>query len=76
MPKVREVLKHVSVETAQRKRKCYRKPAAHEIAMGELCLVIKDGASGGSSNYCPECAAPILDQAQSDLDRLRNELNL
>jgi len=76
MPKVREVLKHVSVETALRKRKCYRKPAAHEITRGELCLVIKDSASGGSSNYCPECAEPILDQAQKDLDRLRVELRI
>jgi hypothetical protein len=70
------VLKHVAVEEAQRKRKCYRKPAVHEIAKGELCLVIKDGASGGKNNYCPECAEPILDQAQNDLDRLRVELKL
>jgi hypothetical protein len=76
MPKVRNVLKHVSVEPAQRKRRCYRKPAAHEITNGELCLVIKDSASGGKSNYCPECAEPILEQAQKDLDRLRVELKL
>jgi hypothetical protein len=76
MPKVRQVLNHLSVELAQRKRKCYRKPTAHEITKGELCLVIKDSASGGKSNYCPECAEPILEQAQKDLDRLRVELNL
>jgi hypothetical protein len=76
MPKTRQVLKHVSVEAAQRKRKCFRKPDAHEITRGELCLVIKDDASGGKSNYCPECAEPILDQAQIDLDRLRAELGI
>jgi len=64
-----------SLQAAQRKRKCYRKPNAHEITKGDLCLVIKDGASGGKNNYCPECAEPILDQAQIDLDRLRVELN-
>jgi hypothetical protein len=76
MAKVKQVLKHVSVEAAQRKRKCFRKPNAHEITKGELCLVIKDGASGGKSNYCLECAEPILDQAQGDLDRLRVELSI
>jgi hypothetical protein len=35
-----------------------------------------DASSGGSSNYCLECAEPILDLAQDDLDRLRAELNL
>lgn len=76
MPKTRQVLKHVSVETAQRKRKCYRKPNEHQIMKDELCLVIKDGASGGKNNYCPKCAEPILNQAQTDLDRLRVELSL
>ena len=76
MPKVKQVLKHVSVEEAQRKRKCYRKPSAHEITNGEVCLVVKDEASGGSRNYCPECAEPILDQAQEDLDTLRAQLGV
>jgi hypothetical protein len=74
MPKVKQVLKHVSVEPALAKRKCYRKPTKHQITKGEICLVVKD--SGSSSNYCPECAEPILDQAQEDLDRLRAELNI
>jgi hypothetical protein len=76
MPKTRQVLKHVCVEAAQRKRKCYRKPSTHEITKGELCLVIADSASGGRSNYCPECAGPILNQAQNDLDQLRVALKL
>jgi hypothetical protein len=76
MAKVKQILKHVSVEAAQRKRKCFRKPNAHEITKGEFCLVIKDGASGGKSNYCPECAEPILEQAQGDLNRLRAELSI
>jgi hypothetical protein len=76
MPRIRRVLKHVSVETAARKRKCYRKPDDHSIAKGRLCLVVKDESSGGSSNYCPECAEPILDAAQDDLSLLRTQLRL
>jgi hypothetical protein len=76
MPKVKQIMKHVSVEEALRKRKCHRKPTAHTIAKDEVCLVVKDEASGGSRNYCSECAEPILDQAQDDLDTLRAELEL
>jgi hypothetical protein len=39
-----------------------------------MCLVIKDPASGGSKNYCPECALAILDQAADDLQQLRDQL--
>ena len=74
MPKVKQVLKHVSVQTAAAKRKCYRKPKAHQITKGDVCLVVSE--SGYKRNYCPECAVPILDTAQDDLDRLRVELNL
>jgi hypothetical protein len=74
MPKVKQVLKHVGVETAQRKRKCYWKPTKHVIAAGDDCLVISE--AGTKRNYCPECAEPILDAAEDDLDRLRVELNL
>jgi hypothetical protein len=37
---------------------------------------VKDESSGGSSNYCAECAEPILDMAQDDLNQLRVELNI
>jgi hypothetical protein len=76
MAKVKEVLRHVSVQTAGAKRKCHRKPMQHSIAKGEQCLVIKDVSSGSSRNYCPECAEPILDRAQKDLSRFRTELQL
>jgi hypothetical protein len=75
MPKVRQVLKHVSVETAQRKRKCHR-TSTHAIPKGAICLVIKDEASGGSKNYCTECAEPILKNVEEDLARLRFELGV
>lgn len=39
-----------------------------------MCLVIKDPISGGSRNYCPECALAILDVAADDLQTLRDAL--
>mgnify|MGYP007112878930 FL=1 len=39
-----------------------------------LCLVIKDPVSGGSKNYCSQCALAILDQAADDLQGLRDAL--
>ena len=75
MPKVTQVLKHVSVQTAGAKRSCARARAKHSIAKGELFLHVKDG-QGGYRNFCPECAEPILEVAQTDLDRLRVELKI
>lgn len=76
MAKVRVVLGHVSVETAERRRICHRNRESHSIAKGERCLVIREAASSGSKNYCRACAAPILDQAGSDLAELRAALGL
>ena len=74
MPKVRDVLVHVSVEMAKAKRKCHRKPEQHSMQKGEVCLVIKDSATGGSKNYCPECAEPILNAAKTRIAELENAL--
>jgi hypothetical protein len=74
--KIRELLIAASIDTAKRKRICYRNRRAHSIAAGERCLVIKNsGGTGGSRNYCAECAAAILDRAQGDLDALRHGLS-
>jgi hypothetical protein len=72
-PAILHVLGAVSVETASRKRICYRDRKKHAVAKGEVCLVIQDGASGGSKNYCVSCALAILDQAADDLQRLRDQ---
>lgn len=76
MAKVKRILKDASVETAVRKRICHHSRTKHEIPGGTQCLVVKDPASGGSRNYCPECAASILDQADDDLSALRAQLSL
>lgn len=75
MAKVREILGHVSVETAKGKRICHRNRRAHSIAKGEPCLVIREPASGGSKNYCVSCAAAILKCAEADLKRLHQHLS-
>lgn len=74
MAKVREILGHVSVETAKGKRICHRNRRSHSIAKGELFLLIREAASGGSKNYCRVCAAAILERAVADLQRVQGEL--
>jgi hypothetical protein len=76
MAKVRQLLIAASVETAKRKRICYRKRKNHGVAAGDKCLVVNEGSGNGSSNYCREHAAEILDRAEGDLSALRQELDL
>jgi len=69
----RDILKHVSVETAKAKRKCYR-DASHSIAKGDKCLVIAEGTFQGSKNYCVRCAIDILDAAQQKHSGLKSAI--
>jgi len=78
MPQIKSVLGHVSVETAQRMRICYRHRAgksAHNVVKGEACLVVH-GADGSDRNYCRDAADEILSKAQSDLNALTSALSL
>jgi hypothetical protein len=75
MPKVRDVLVHVSIETALKQRICHRKRGQHSIHAGQRCLVVKDAATGGKKNYCTECAPEIIENARERLDQLRAELH-
>lgn len=65
----RDILKHVSIEVAKAKRKCYR-TGKHTIVKGEVCIVIQEGNFGGSKNYCISCAREILEAAGTKLDSL------
>ena len=65
MPKVRDLLIHVSVETAQRKRRCHR--TSNDIVKGEACLVIKTGSMGSPQSYEVQSARQILDHAHHRL---------
>lgn len=78
MPQVKSVLGHVSVETAQRKRICYRHrsgKAAHDIVKEDACLVVR-GTDGGQRNYCRDAAHDILSKAQVELDEMMSALGL
>jgi hypothetical protein len=74
MPRARHVLKDVSLEVAQRRRKCYHQPTKHQIERGEPCLVIRNPSGEGGKNYCRDCALEILQVAADDLQRLRDAL--
>jgi hypothetical protein len=73
--KVRQLFNAASVEVAKRRRICHRNRRKHSIAAGERCLVLKDPGTGGTKNYCHQCAGEILDRAQGDLDDLRHQLS-
>lgn len=74
MPKIRDVLAHISVETAQRKRTWQR--SSKPFVMGENCLVIKTCPMNSPQSYKTESAKQILDCAWTKLRGLYAELNL
>jgi|CXWL01.1.fsa_nt_gi hypothetical protein len=69
MATTRSVLGHVSVETAQRQRKCHRDPKRHEILRNDVCIVVSNGRFE-RKNYCRACANGILEKAKTDLEQL------
>jgi len=75
MPKLRDVLTHVEVETASRKRKCHHSNK-HSIPQGDECLVVHGGAYNSGKNYCIECAEKMLDLADKRFAEIRNQLGL
>lgn len=72
------VLRHVHVETPRtnHERKCAAHKTgknAHLILGGNTHLVVVEGDK--TFRYCREAATAILDQAQADLDTLRQQLD-
>lgn len=74
MAKTRDILTHVSLEIAVRKRICHHNRNQHEVAKDERCLVVKDAATGAKKNYCRQCALDILQAASTRIALLRAEL--
>ena len=74
MPKIRDIIVHVCVETAQRPRKCFRN-REHAISSGERCLVVKTGPTSSKQNYCRNCACRILRFATDKLARLKDDID-
>jgi hypothetical protein len=75
MPKIRDILVHVSAEQAERKRKC-RRHDHHSVCKGEMCLVIITNDTRDPYSYCLEAAKPILDAAWVKLQSLYVSLGL
>ncbi|MEQ8249550.1 MAG: hypothetical protein RID42_17890 [Alphaproteobacteria bacterium] len=75
MPRVRDILVHVRVEQAQRQRKC-RRNTAHLIAKGEMCLVVKTGATNDDYSYSRAAAKAMLDAAWTKMQGLYAGLDL
>lgn len=75
MPRIRDILVHVSVEEAQRQRKC-RRDTSRTIAKGERCLVVKTNPTNDPYSYSIEHARPMLDLAWRKLRRIYADLGL
>ena len=75
MAKTRDILGHVQVEVAERRRKCHHSRGEHSIPQDTAHLTVKGGSFGARKNYCPECARQILDLAKSRLDDMERALN-
>jgi len=75
MPKIRDILIHVSVEEAQRQRKC-RRETSRVISKGERCLVVKTNPTNDDYSYSAENAKPMLDLAWRKLQAIYAELGL
>ena len=73
MAKIRQVIRHVSVEFAKGDRRC-RRNKSHTISAGSPCLAIQEPGGPFKKCYCAECALPILRQCASDLRGIRNDL--
>lgn|GEM_PF-2354876 len=74
MANVKDILIHVSVETAKGKRKCYRN-AKNNISLGDRCLIIKGGSYNTGRNYCLKCANEILKNAEDKLESIKSALD-
>lgn len=75
MGKVRDILGHVSVDVAKRKRKCHHKSKEHAVSAGQKCLVIRKSDGLGHKNYCVLCAREILQAASQKLSKLALEVD-
>lgn len=73
MPAVKDVMRHVTIEVAGRKRKCHRQPKKHVISKGDRCLIVADGPQTRST-YCVTCATEILQLARSRLADLSQDM--
>lgn len=75
MPKIRDIMVHVTIEQAQRQRKC-RRNTSNTIPKGEWCLVVRTNATNDDYSYSRDAAKPMLDAAWAKLKALYEGLGL
>ena len=75
MPKVRDILVDVKVEQALRQRKC-RRNTTHQIAKGEMCLVVRTNSTNDDYSYSREATKAMLDAAWAKLKTFYDSLGL
>jgi hypothetical protein len=73
VPKTRNVLNHLYVETAVGRRKCHTN-SKHSIEPGDTHLAQETAT--GRHNICLACAGKVLDVAEQELADLRSELGV
>jgi hypothetical protein len=71
MPATRNILGHVEIQTAKKKRKCHTN-SSHEILPGQKHLAIE--TNGTRENVCLDCAPKVLNVASEYLKLLSTEL--
>lgn len=71
MPKIRNVLRHLSVEKAVGKRTCHAN-TKHIIMPDEVHLAVQ--ANQGRENICLACAPGVLKVARNHFEQLVAEL--
>lgn len=74
MAAVRDIITHVEIEVALRKRICHRNKKQHSIAAGQKCLAVHEH-DGGRKNYCLPCALEILTKAKATLLMLEQDIH-
>lgn len=75
MPQIKDILRHVRVEQAQRQRIC-RRGGGRMITKGEMCLVVKTNATNDDYSYSRDPAKAMLDAAWIKLKALYTSLGL
>lgn len=73
MAAVRDIVTHVAIEVALKKRICHRNRKKHVVLQGQKCLAVY-GDGGDRKNYCPLCALEILTKARARIVLMESEL--
>lgn len=72
MPKLKQMVKRVEIESAQRKRKC--KFTGDDIIKDSLCMVLYEDSR---DRYCysKDIAIKMIEEARKRLDELEKQLS-